>query len=166
MVSARGQPCAAAIRESCETRKGLAGRVRSREARRGGEDGLAARRAGVVARHGPGVALGVDLVEAEVLGEGLVEQIGVLARARIQVGRVVLVRQAILARGVLLSREVIGRDIFNVPRTPRGLGVRSRASAGAPLRPPPQHRSRRCGATSLRIVTIRRRRQRTAPLTL
>jgi hypothetical protein len=54
------------------------GRVRSREAQIGGE---AARRAGVVGRHGPEVALGVDLLEAEVLGEGLVERIGVLARA-------------------------------------------------------------------------------------
>ena len=44
-------------------------------------EGLAARRAGVVGRHGPDVAFGVDLLEAEVLGEGLVERIGVLARA-------------------------------------------------------------------------------------
>ena len=92
-VPVRVQGCAAAPGGSRETPESLVGRVRSREAQSGGEGGLAARRAGVVGHHGPDVALGVDLLEAVILGEGLVERVGVLARAlgplahQAQVGR-------------------------------------------------------------------------------
>ena len=80
-MPARVPLLAATPGESGETRKSLAGRVRSREAQIGGEDGLAARWAEVIRRRDSDVTLGVDLLEAVILGEGLVERIGVLARA-------------------------------------------------------------------------------------
>ena len=72
-MPARVPLLAAAPGESGETRKSLAGRVRSREAQIGGEYGLAVRWAEVVRRRDADVTLGVDLLEAVILKEGLVE---------------------------------------------------------------------------------------------
>ena len=58
-----------------------AGRVWSRGSQIGGEVELGAGLTGIIRRQGPDIALGVNLLKTEVLGERLVQRVGFLTRA-------------------------------------------------------------------------------------